>query len=193
MQRIPQQPCGELTGSISGGVWCYGWATHAGICIYLNFAGPRTAVEAIRAKLGKGQQVNCVPDDAPVIELSAGEGNSGKYSAYLQVNQQVKFTHCILVHEKILQPDYSGRGVTFILEASEQQVHAQVWQHVYALVKVAVFVSWTPYLCEAGYRAGLIAQVRSDGGIRIWSLLLDGHAWTRLITAGLAQGAITLG
>ncbi|MBZ0277640.1 MAG: hypothetical protein K8I60_15950, partial [Anaerolineae bacterium] len=31
--RIPQSACGELTGSITGNVWCYGWATHEGVCV----------------------------------------------------------------------------------------------------------------------------------------------------------------
>ena len=29
--RIPQAPCGELTGSITGNVWCYGYAIHEGV------------------------------------------------------------------------------------------------------------------------------------------------------------------
>src|SRR5690606_36241473 len=39
--RIPQTPCGELTGSITGNVWAYGYAVHEGVCIYLNMGGPR--------------------------------------------------------------------------------------------------------------------------------------------------------
>src|SRR5690606_7636668 len=58
---IPQALCGELTGSITGSVWSYGYAVHEGVCIYLNMGGPRMAVEAIRAKLAKGDIVSCVP------------------------------------------------------------------------------------------------------------------------------------
>jgi len=49
LHRIPQSACGELTGSITGSVWCYGWAIHDGICVYVNMGGPRMTVEAIRA------------------------------------------------------------------------------------------------------------------------------------------------
>jgi hypothetical protein len=52
--RIPQSACGELTGSITGNVWCYGYAVHEGVCVYVNMGGPRMAVEAIRAKMSKG-------------------------------------------------------------------------------------------------------------------------------------------
>jgi hypothetical protein len=51
--RIPQSACGELTGSITGNVWCYGYAVHEGVCVYVNMGGPRMAVEAIRAKMSK--------------------------------------------------------------------------------------------------------------------------------------------
>jgi hypothetical protein len=51
---IGQSYVGELTGSISGDVHCYGYAIHEGICIFVNMGGPRMAVEAIRAKLSKG-------------------------------------------------------------------------------------------------------------------------------------------
>jgi hypothetical protein len=38
---IPQAYVGELTGSITGNVYCYGYAIHDGICVYLNMGGPR--------------------------------------------------------------------------------------------------------------------------------------------------------
>jgi len=53
-QWIEQAAVGELTGSITGNVWCYGYALHGGMLLYLNLGGPRMAVEAIRAKLSKG-------------------------------------------------------------------------------------------------------------------------------------------
>jgi hypothetical protein len=52
--QIPQEACGELTGSITGQVWSYGYAVYEGTCVFLNMGGPRMAVEAIRAKLSKG-------------------------------------------------------------------------------------------------------------------------------------------
>ncbi len=94
--RIEQASVGELTGSITGNVWCYGYAVHEGICVYLNMGGPRMAVEAIRAKLSKGDIVNCVPWDAPAIELTAGEGNSGMFHDFMQNIPEAKFTSLIL-------------------------------------------------------------------------------------------------
>jgi hypothetical protein len=94
LAAIGQSCVGELMGSITGNVWCYGYAIHEGICVFVNMGGPRMAVEAIRAKFSKSEIVNCVPWDAPAIELTAGEGNSGMYHDYMQNIPEAKFTIC---------------------------------------------------------------------------------------------------
>jgi hypothetical protein len=157
--------------------------------------GARTGVEAIRAKLGKGYVVSCIPDEAEAIELTAGEGQTGKYTPYFALMPEVKLTHLILVHESVLQPNYSGEGIApyaFIIEATPEQAQAQLWQHVRELVKITVFVQWTPYLWEAGIQANLIQRTRSAGGITIWAIQMNRVAWTQVITAGLASQVIGL-
>jgi hypothetical protein len=192
LARIPQQPCGELTGSISGSVWCYGYAVHDGVCVYVNMGGPRTAVEAIRAKLAKGDVVNCVPWDAPAVELTAGEGNTGKYQDFMQHIPEAKFTSLILCHELLTQPNYGGKSTTFIFHISDEQAMAQLRHHVTKLVNVPVFAAWTGYLWQTGQSAMLLRPTRSGGDVRLCTLTLDADTWTRLITGGLAQGLITL-
>jgi hypothetical protein len=190
--RIPQTPCGELTGSITGNVWCYGYAVHEGICIYLNCGGPHMAVEAIRAKLSKSDIVSCVPWDAPSVELTAGEGNTGVYAAFTQNIPEAKFTSLILLHEMVTQPNYGGKATTFILHVSDEQAMAQLHQHVTKLVKVPVFPEWTGYLWQAGQAAMLVRKTRGAGGLDVLAVDLDVDSWTRLITGGLAQGVVQL-
>ncbi|RMG76282.1 MAG: hypothetical protein D6711_04370 [Chloroflexi bacterium] len=189
---IPQSPCGELTGSITGNVWCYGYAVHEGVCVYVNMGGPRMAVEAIRAKMSKGGIVNCVPWDAPSIELTAGEGNTGMYTAFMQNIPEAKFTSLILCHELLTTPNYSGKSTTFIFHISDEQAMAQLRHHVTKLVKIPVFPDWTGYLWQAGQSAMLVRPTRTGGDVRIWTVDLDADAWTRLITGGLAQNIINL-
>ncbi|MCB9460167.1 MAG: hypothetical protein H6670_11005 [Anaerolineaceae bacterium] len=190
--RIPQSPCGELTGSITGSVWCYGYAVHEGICVYVNCGGPRMAVEAIRAKLAKGDIVNCVPMDAPAIELTAGEGNTGMYTAFMQNIPEAKFTSLILVHEMLTQPNYGGKSITFMVHESDEQAMIQLRHHITKLVKVPVFMEWTSYLWHTGQAAKLLRPTRTGGDIKLWTVDLDADAWTRLITGGLAQEIIDL-
>ncbi|MEQ8675314.1 MAG: hypothetical protein RLP44_01500 [Aggregatilineales bacterium] len=192
LAQIPQSPCGELTGSITGNVWCYGFAIHDGVCVYVNLGGPRMAVEAIRARLSKGEIVNCVPWDAPGIELTAGEGNTGMYSAFMQNIPEAKFTSLILLHEMVTQPNYGGKSTTFIFHMSDEQAMAQLRDHITKLVKVPVFPEWTGYLWQAGQAAMLLRPTRTGGDVKMWTVDLDADAWTRLITGGLAQNVVLL-
>ncbi len=192
LRAIAQAYCGELTGSISGQVFCYGYAVHDGICIYVNMAGPRVAVEAIRAKLSKGDQVSVVPLDAPSVELTAGEGHSGMYHAYLHYLPEARFASLILVHDWAVTPNYGGKATTFIFCTSEAQAMAKLKHHLTQLVNIPVFEAWSPYLYHAGQTAMLVRKTRSAGGIDLLSVDLDIDAWTRLITGGLEQGVIHL-
>jgi hypothetical protein len=188
--RIEQSFVGELTGSITGQVFCYGFAVHDGVCVFVNMAGPRMGVEAIRAKLSKGDIVSVVPLDAPATELTAGEGNSGMYQPYLHYLPEARFASLIMVHDLAVTPNYGGKSTTFIFRTSDAQAIAKLKHHVTQLVNVPVFDAWSAYLYEAGQRAMLVRRTRSAGGIDLLSVDLDVDAWTRLITGGLEQGVI---
>jgi hypothetical protein len=193
---IGQKYVGELTGSITGQVFCYGFASHNETLLYLNMGGPRMAVEAIRARLAKGEIVNLVPWDAPAIELSAGEtggkANTGMFTAYLNNIPEAKFTSAILVHECLIQPNYKGKSQTAIFRISEEQAVAKLLYQVRQLVNIPVFDVWAGYLYHAGQSAGLLRKPRSAGDVDLLLLDLDAEAWTRLITGGLANGVIQL-
>lgn len=189
---IGQSYVGELTGSITGNVYCFGYGIHEGICVFVNMGGPRMAVEAIRAKLSKGDIVNCTPWDAPAVELTAGEGNSGMYHDYFQNIPEAKFTSLILCHDLLVNPNYGGKSTTFILRTDEAQAAAKLKHHVTELVKVPVFDEWAGYLYHVGQTAMIVRPTRSAGDIDLLSVDLDIDAWTRLITGGIEQGVITL-
>ena len=150
------------------------------------------AIEAIRARLAKGDIVNCVPMDAPAIELTAGEGNTGMYTAFMQNIPEAKFTSLILVHEMLTQPNYGGKSTTFMVHVSDEQAMTQLRHHITKLVKVPVFMEWTSYLWHTGQAAKLLRPTRTGGDIKLWTVDLDADAWTRLITGGLAQEIIDL-
>jgi hypothetical protein len=173
-------------------VFCYGYAVHEGVCAYLNMGGPRMAVEAIRAKLSKGEAVSLIQPDAPSIELTAGEGSTGMYHPYLHTLPKARFASLILVHDWAVVPNYGGRSTTFIFRVSDAQATARLKHHVTQLVNLPVFDAWSGYLYEAGQRAMLVRRTRSAGGIDLLSVDLDADAWTRLITGGLEQDVIQL-
>jgi hypothetical protein len=192
LARIEQAFCGEIAGSITGQVFCYGYAVHDGIAVYINMAGPRMAVEAIRAKLSKGEHVTVVPPDAPSMELTAGEGNTGMYHAYLHYLPEARFASLILVHDWAVTPNYGGKATTFIFRTSDAQAMTKLKHHVTQLVNVPVFDAWSAYLYDAGQRAMLVRKTRSAGGIDLLSVDLDFDAWSRLVMGGLQQKIIAL-
>lgn len=189
---VAQEYVGALTGSITGNVHCYGYAVDLGVCVYLNFGGPRMAVEAIRAKFSKGEAVNCVPWNGPTIELKPGEGDTGKYRDYMQNISEARYTSVILLHEQITAPNYGGQSRTCILRTDEAQGIAMLKHHVMQLVNVPVFDTWAGYLWDAGTLASLISRPVRAGGIDLWAVELDCDAWTRLICGGLEQRVIRL-
>ena len=153
------------------------------------------AVEAIRAKLSKGEIISLVPVDAPALELSPGEtdgkANTGMYTAYIQTLPEAKFTSAILVHEWLTQPNYLGKSITGIFRTSDEQAMAKLLHHVRQLVNIPVFEQWSRYLYHAGQTAGLVRKPSPQGGgIDLWIVELDADAWTRLVTGGLANGVI---
>jgi len=192
MSPIEQAYIGELTGSITGEVFCFGYAVHDGIAVFINMAGPRMGVEAIRAKLSKGEQVSVIPPDSSAVELTAGEGNSGMYHPYLHYLPEARFASLLLVHDWAVTPLYGGKATTFIFRTSDAQATAKLKHHVTQLVNIPVFDAWSAYLYEAGQRAILVRKTRSAGGIDLLSVDLDVDAWTRLITGGLEQEIICL-
>lgn len=192
LARIGQAFCGEMAGSITGQVFCYGYAVHDGVAVYINLAGPRMAVEAIRAKLSKSEHVTVVPPDAPSIELTAGEGNTGMYHAYLQYLPEARFASLILVHDWAVTPNYGGKSTTFIFRTSDAQATTKLRHHVTQLVNIPVFEAWSAYLYDAGQKAMLVRKTRAAGGIDLLSVDLDVDAWSRLITGGLEQEIIAL-
>ncbi|MBI5928192.1 MAG: hypothetical protein HY862_02705 [Chloroflexi bacterium] len=187
---IGQQYVGELTGSVTGHVYCFGYAVHEGVLVYLNMGGPRMAVEAIRAKLSKGEIVNLVQWDGPAIELTVGENQTGRYTDFIQHIPEAKFTSCILAHEWVVAPNYGGKSTTFIFHTPDEQ--AKLKHHVHELVKIPVFDGWASYLWEAGRVAMLVRKTHTGGEIGLWTIDLDSDAWTRLLTGGLEQGVISL-
>lgn len=189
---IAQEYVGELTGSITGNVHCYGYAVDQGICVYLNFGGPRTAVEAIRAKFSKGEAINCVPWQGAAVELTPGEGNTGKYRGYMQNISEARYTSVILLHEQITEPNYGGKSRTCIIRTDEAQGVAMLKHHVTQLVNIPVFDVWADYLWGAGTLASLVSRPVRAGGIDLWRVELDIDSWTRLICGGLEQAILKL-
>ncbi|MEO8391611.1 MAG: hypothetical protein ABI700_01335 [Chloroflexota bacterium] len=190
-QAIPQDYLGELTGSVAGDVHCYGYALDNGICIWVNLGGPRMAVEAIRAKLSRGDLVNLTPWDGPAVELTAGEGHSSQYTDCFANMSEHKFCNLILIHKALTEPLYDGKFTTYVLAAHDTTAINKVYEHLQQLVNIPVFPEWRHLLWQAGHTALLIRRIQAAGGLQAFSLNLDTDEWTRLIAGCVQEGTLT--
>lgn len=117
--------------------------------------------------------MNCVPWDAPTIELTAGEGNSGMYHDFMQNIPEAKFMSLILCHDLLVNPNYGGKSTTFVLRTYEAQAIAKLKHHVTELVKVPVFDDWASYLYHAGQSAMLVRQQHAPPETLTYSPLIS--------------------
>jgi len=195
LARIEQRFVGELSGSISGSVYCYGYAVHKDMCIVLNMGGPHMAVEAIRARLSKGEMVNLLHYNGPSIEIGPGEFEGvplkGMYTAYVQNLPEAKFTSVILCHAHLVEPRYHAQNTTYIIRVDQDQAQAHLLKHLRAMLNVALFDDWADTLWQAGEIANLLSPTRGEG-LDVVALHTDAEAWMRIVTGGLARQLIHL-
>lgn len=183
--------CGELSGAISGGVHCYGYLTLGSQLVYLNMGGPRMAVEAIRARLSRGETIHLTPPDSPAVAFSLT--GTGKFEDYSENLSQHHFQNTMLIHRN-LTPNYREKDkltFAFILAKSPQQVYWTFHQHLHKLLPIAVFPHWIPTLWATGVSANIIAVCAGVGAMG-YGVYLKLDDWQTLIALGVKRGILPL-
>ena len=184
---LPMAYCGEVTGQISGNVYCYGFAHDKGELIYLNMGGPRMATEAIRAKLSKGERISLARYDRAAIELRTTK--SGELAGFTEYMSEVRFTSMLMVHRQVFNPDYENDNSAYVIEADVTQARLMVLQHIRGFVDIPVKTDWLGFLWQVGMDANLISEIAS-GGLKVYRV--KKHHWETLISTALCEGFISL-
>ncbi|HRF96953.1 MAG TPA: hypothetical protein PLZ51_17215, partial [Aggregatilineales bacterium] len=183
--------CGELSGAISGDVYCFGYLTLGNQLVFLNMGGPRMAVEAIRSRLSRGEIIHLTPDDAPAEEFTVT--GSGKFEDYTENMSSQHFQNTILLHRNIA-PNYNEADtLTFalILAKSPKQVYSAFHQHLHQLLGIAVFPHWIPTLWATGLSAKFIEKCSGVGAVG-YGVYLKVTDWESIIALGVSTGALPL-
>lgn len=183
--------CGELSGAISGDVYSYGYLTLGNQLVFLNMGGPRMAVEAIRARLSRGEMIHLTPEDAPAEEFTVT--GMGKFEDYTENMSSHHFQNTILIHRNIA-PNYNEADtLTFalILAQSPKQVYSTFHQHLHQLLGVAVFPHWIPTLWATGLSAKFIEKCSGVGAVG-YGVYLKATDWESIISIGVSTGALPL-
>ena len=182
--------CGELSGAITGGVHCFGYLQLGSQLVYLNMGGPRMAVEAIRARLSRGETIFLNPDDAPSVELINSKSGFDDYSEYMSSHH---FQHTILLHRNMF-PNYTEPAdltFAFILAKSPEQVYSAFHQHLNQLINLPVFPHWLPTLWATGMSAQIIEKCSGVGAVG-YGVFLKASDWEHIISLGVSTGALPL-
>jgi len=183
--------CGELSGAITGGVHSFGYLQLGSQLVYLNMGGPRMAVEAIRARLSRGETIFLNPDDAPSVELSIN--SKGAFEDYSENMSSHHFQHTILLHRNMF-PNYSEPAeltFAFILAKSPEQVYSSFHQHLNQLINLPVFPHWLPTLWATGMSAQIIEKCSGVGAVG-YGVFLKASDWEHIISLGVSTGALPL-
>ncbi|MCL4255099.1 MAG: hypothetical protein KJ043_15150 [Anaerolineae bacterium] len=183
--------CGELSGAISGGVHCFGYLTLGSHLVYLNMGGPRMAVEAIRARLSRGEGIHLTPEDGDPITFEVN--GMGKFEDYAENMSQHHFQNTLLIHRN-MTPNYREKDkltFAFIMAQSPKQVYHAFHQHLHKLLGIAVFPHWIPTLWATGLSADII--LKCDGvGAGGYGVYLKWEDWQSIIAIGVSTGVLPL-
>lgn len=176
--------------NVVGDCCCFGAALHHETLIYLDIAGASTSVEAVAAKLSKGDAVHLIPpQDAAKIECKPAEKAS---FSRIQQKNTLGIHHLLLLHKSIQQPVYGETGATYMIVEDKEMASAMLGHHILNLVKIALYPAWYRYLVKRGREAGLLHKCRCYGGVDIWAVSLNRAGWENLIMGGLRLKEIQL-
>lgn len=183
--------CGELSGAISGGVHCFGYLRLGSHLVYLNMGGPRMAVEAIRARLSRGEGIHLTPEDGDPITFEVND--MGKFEDYAENMSQHHFQNTLLIHRN-MTPNYREKDkltFAFIMAQSPKQVYHVFHQHLHKLLGIAVFPHWIPTLWATGMSADIILKCEGVGAGG-YGVYLKWEDWQSIIAIGVSTGVLPL-
>lgn len=161
--------------------------------VYLNVAGPATAVEAVWAQLAQRKRAIFQPlAGGRGIFIQHGGIDKLEGSPFTRFQRRIPglaIEHLILLDKRMTQPTYSERGETFAFDLPGLAEIAG--RHVRRLVDLAVFPQWFGPLVEAGKAVRLISPCLCTGKPILYRIDLDKSRWQRLISQLLEKGELS--
>jgi hypothetical protein len=181
-----RQFIGELTGSISGFVYCYNLALSDHQVLYLEFAGPQTAAEAIRARISMRQGIKLLREDAATLDLEFTKQDD--FLTFTHYQPEAHLQHIILVQNIIQTPQRE----TLLIRTDDQQVKAKLLDLLKKHIDLPILETWIDYLWAAGRAAQLIRKPILYGDLDLFQISLDTTQWGLLIYGGLREHTIAI-
>ncbi len=185
---------------------------HVADCIYLNFAGPPTAADAVWAMLIERRALDFTDLNGRPHRLRHGgypglDGNEsagGEAKGFSQGKpapagfplkrfsvriEHLAIDHCILLDKRFFEPAYDHKvGCTFVFEGGNMA--QKIGQHVSRCVDIAVFPEWHAGLLRLGRRERLVTPLVNHAH-PVYQVTLDRARWTQVIALAVERGELT--
>lgn len=163
-------------------------------CIYLNYAGPPTASDAVWASLIERRALDFTDLHGRPHRLRHGgypglEGKEAPFKRFVTRIESLAIDHCILLDKRFLEPSYDFEiGLTFVFEGANMA--QKIGHHVSQCVDIAVFPEWYPALVAIGRRERLVTPLVNRAH-PVYQVTLDRTRWTNLIALAVERDELT--
>jgi hypothetical protein len=163
-------------------------------CIYLNYAGPPTASDAVWAMLIERRALDFTDLRGKPHRLRHGgypglEGKEAPFKRFVTRIESLAIDHCILLDKRFFEPSYDFEvGLTFVFEGDNMA--QKIGHHVSQCVDIAVFTEWYPALVAIGRRERLVTPL-VNWAHPVYQVTLDRARWTNLIALAVERDELT--
>jgi hypothetical protein len=184
---------GQLSGV--GDSYVFGLARHVldpdhADTVYLNLAGPVTAVESVWARLVEGSTVLMRDRDGKGLFIRHS-GLPGGETPYLRFQRRIpglQIDHLILLDRRFAQVEPAEVGLAFLFDAPALPL--KLAAQVREWVKLPVFPGWAERLAEIGRLARLVRPLPTLGEQGVYLIDLDRTRWEAQITLRVERGEL---
>lgn len=198
MNTLTLQHIGKIDAV--GSVQVFGYSAlridaHFEQLVYLNYAGPATAADAVWARLVERKALDYTDLHGRAHRLHVGsypglQGNEAPFKRFVTRIEHLATDHTILLDKRLFMPDYDAdNGLTFVFDG--EHLADKVGQHINQCVNIPVFPDWHPSLLALGRRSRLILPLHNYGGHPVYQVTLDRAHWTQLIALAVEQQELT--
>ena len=162
--------------------------------IYLNYAGPPTASDAVWAMLVERRALDFTNLKGKPHRLRHGgypglEGKEAPFRRFATRIESLAIDHSILLDKRFFAPAYDFEvGQTFVFAGEDMA--AKVGHHVSQCVDIAVFPEWYEALVAIGRRERLVKPLL-NWAHPVYQVTLDRTRWTTLIARSVESDELT--
>jgi hypothetical protein len=162
--------------------------------IYLSYAGPPTASDAVWAMLVEKRALDFTdlrgrPHRINHSGYPSLEGNEAPWKRYVTRIESLSIDHTILLDKRFTDPAYA-QDVAYTFAFEGANLATLVGYHVSQSVDIAVFPQWYDSLLALGQRERLIMPL-NNWAHPVMQITLDRTRWTNAIAAAVKREALT--